>query len=544
MNIIKQAYKHLTPKERKIIILFTFIALASLFSLFLIFLKNSTKEVPKNGGEIKIGFVGQPTNINPVLIQNEIDNYLVRLLFSDLNTLSSNIEPEENGKVWRVRLKENIFWSDNKKITSDDVIFTLEKIKESQNNLAFYSFWKNILIQRSSELEVKFILDKPYSFFPEILNNFFVIPKHIFADIPIQNWRLSEYNLKPISNGPYILDKINIEKNGFISFALLKTNSYYPNQKPFISRIILQFYPNSQELLKNFNLGKVDVFPENNIKNLENIKRPYNFYNFLLSSYYAIFINQTQNLALKEINVRKAMSLAINKNEIVESIFKNNYLPISNPLPWFNLEPKDEYNPELANKILNDNGWELNSLGIREKKIGKDTIQLKFEMIVPDIESLKKTAQKIKNYWSQIGIETEINFIDPQSLALNNLKNRNYELILFGNTIYPPLDLYPFWYSGFIFWPGGNLALYNNSSADKLMEAIHKDANKKDLNQNLQNLLQIIHDDYPAIFLYSPSYFLITTKNIYGIEKFLISNQNELFKNIYQWYTKTKRVFK
>ena len=544
MSYFKTIYSHLTQKEKKLIFIFSIIALISLITLFLIIIKNKTIEVPKTGGNLKLGLVGQLVNTNPVLLQNEADANLVRLLFSNLSELSSNIEPEEDGKVWRVRLKENIFWSDSKKITSDDIIFTLEKIKESKNDLAFYSFWQNVLIQRSSELEIKFILDKPYSFFPEILDNFFIVPKHIFADIPLENWKLSEFNLKPVSNGPYKIKNLNIEKTGFISFADLETNFYYPDQKPFIPQITVKFYPNNESLIKDFNLGQVDAFVLNSPTNLSLIKRPYNSKDYPISNYYAVFINQSENLALKDINVRKAMSLSLNHEELVQNIFKNNVLPIYSPLPWFKNEPKDEYNPDLASKILEDNGWKLNADGIREKKIDKDTIQLKFNLILPDIDFLKRTAEELKKYWSKIGIQITISPSDPQFLALNNLKTRNYELILFGNIIYPKLDLYPFWHSKFVFWPGANLSLYNDTSSDDLMLQIQKDIKKENLDKNLTLLLENIHNNYPAIFLYSPNYILITNKNINGIETNLVSNSDEILKNIKSWYIKTKRVFK
>jgi peptide/nickel transport system substrate-binding protein len=543
ISFLKKIYLNLTSKEKKYLLVFTIFLLTSLFILSFIFLKKSTIEVPKTGGEIKIGIAGQPVNINPVLAKNNADKTLVTLLFTPLSNLADKIEPIEDSNLWRVRLKENIFWSDGKKITSDDIIFTILKIKEAKDDSPLYSFWKNIEVNRISELEVQFDLREKYSFFEEILNNFYFVPKHIFADLPVLNWHLSEYNLNPISNGSYKFDSISIEKNGFISGLLLKTNDYYLNQKPYIPQINIKFYPNEENLLKAFNTGGIDIFVLKDFKKISNLKRPYNLKTFLVSNYYAVFINQSQNLALKENAVRKAMSISINRDELINKIFNGYAISAFNPLPWFNENLKENTDINLASKILDDAGWKFNDSGIREKQIKNNTIQLNFKLTVPDIDFLVQTANFLKESWSKIGIKTDIIKVDPKKIILENIENRAYELILFGNAIYPKFNLYPFWHSAFIFSPGLNLSLYSNSSTDKLLLDLYQ---KPNINQNetISKILENINNDHSAIFLYGLKYLLISPKNIYGINEFLINDQEDIFINIKDWYLKTKRIFK
>ncbi|MGB9608856.1 MAG: ABC transporter substrate-binding protein, partial [Minisyncoccia bacterium] len=331
LSFFKKIYLNLTSVEKKLLLIFSLSLLISVFLLVFNFLKNSTIEVPKSGGEIKIGVVGQPENLNPILAKSNADKNLVKLLFAPLSKLADKIEPIPDSNLWRLRLKENIFWSDGKKITSDDIIFTILKIKEAQNESDFYSFWRGIEANRISELEVQFNLGEKYSFFKEVLDNFYIAPKHIFADLPILNWHLSEYNFKPISNGFYKLDSINIEKNGFISNALLKPNEFYLEQKPY-TQLNIKFYPDKENLLKAFNTGAIDVLALDDFENLNKIKRPYNLNLFPVSNYYAVFINQSQNLALKEIEVRKAMSLSINRDKLVSDVSNNYFAPVFGPL--------------------------------------------------------------------------------------------------------------------------------------------------------------------------------------------------------------------
>lgn len=545
ISFFKKIYSNLAFKEKQFFLIFLILFVVSFFILIFNFLNKSTINVPKNGGEIKIGIIGQPSNTNSVLAKNNPDKVLVNLLFSSLSKLSDKIEPIENNTAyWRVRLKEDIFWSNGKKITSDDVVFTISKIKEAEDKSPLFSFWRNIDVERFSELEVRFKLKENYSFFSEILNDFYIIPKHIFADLPVSNWNFSEYNLRPVSNGKYFLDKINILKNGFISDALLKINKYYIGDKPYIDQVNVRFYTNYENLIKAFNTGEIDAFTLTNFNLFNNInfKRPYNIYSFPILDYYAIFINQNQNLALKDLNVRKAMFMAINRSKLVKDVFNNYAIEVFNPLPWFN-QNQESFNDEEIIKILDDNGWKLNNSGIREKKIKDSVIQLSFKLLVPDVEFLNKTADILVDDLFKIGIKIEIIKINPDELLEKNIVNRDYELILFGNAVYPKFNLYPFWHSSFIFHPGLNLSLYNNKKVDDLLINFYQRINI-DQDKTINDVLEGIKNDYPAVFLYQPKYLLITSKNIYGIEEFLISNKEDIFKNINQWYLKTKRVFK
>lgn len=540
MNYFKKIYSTLTHKEKLWLLILAILIFISGVLLFIIFIKNATTTVPAHGGILKIGMVGQPVNINSVTQSSEVDKVLNRILFTPLNNLAQKIEPLENNQIWKLRLKENIFWSNNKKITSDDIIFTISKIKEAENSSVFYNFWQNVEVERTSELEVRFKLKEKYSFFPAILQDFFIAPKHIFADMPVLNWHLSEYNLKPVSNGPYKIESINIEPRGFISNIWLSPNQYYHLERPFISKINIIFYPNKEQLIKNFNSGQINLFISDEPKDVELIKIPHNIKIFPVSAYYAIFINQAQNLALKEKPVREALSLAINKKELIYKVFKNYALETSGFL--FDTDINEtKYDLELANKILDEAGWQINSSGIRQKQFQKTNIELNFELTIPDIDFLKNLSEQIKDNWWKIGVKLNISPIETKNLVENKIKNRNYQLIIFGNLIYPVYDFYPFWHSAFVFWPGLNLSLYNNNEVDKILEKIRTENYTK---EDIKNLATLISNDYPAIFLYSPTNILIFNNKIYGIKEELISYPNQIFKNISKWYLKTKRVFK
>src|SRR3972149_7918391 len=103
-----------------------FVVALSFFAVKLI--EQNTEMAMVFGGEYAEGVVGQPSFINPILAFSDVDRDLVELTFSDLNDLAESYKIDESGKVWRYRLKENLFWHDNEKITADDIIFSVQTV--------------------------------------------------------------------------------------------------------------------------------------------------------------------------------------------------------------------------------------------------------------------------------------------------------------------------------------------------------------------------------------------------------------------------------
>lgn len=113
---------------------------------------------------------------------------------------------------------------------------------------------------------------------------------------------------------------------------------------------------------------------------------------------------------------------------------------------------------------------------------------------------------------------------------------------IFGNSDSP--DLSSFWHSSERFYPGLNLALYENKTADSLIQSIRKTLNNTKRQADLASLQSLIVQDRPAIFLYSPHYLYITKNWLKGFNKKFISSASDRFENIGKWYVKTARVFK
>ena len=520
------------------------IALISGTVLILLFVAHNTKVVPASGGTYTEGVIGQPTFINPVLAESDVDKALVRLVFSNAADVATKIEPDKENRQWHLRIKEGLLWQDGQKVTSDDVIFTIQKIQDHNARSPLFSSWQGVTMQRLSELEVALTLTTPYAFLPNALRNLYIVPKHLFAQVPAANWRLSEYNLKPIGNGPYYFSGYEKNTDGFITTYTLKSNPTYHSGEPLIRTLLVHFSANAQGLIKDFNSGRTDGFLETGHTYDKDIKRPYQSTVFTMPRYYAVFLNQSKNNALSELPVRKALQEAINKSALVEALFGDGAHVTNGPLPASatgDTEPTS-FSLDDANATLEAAGWQMNGDGIREKSDKKTISALKFALIVPEISFLVDTATSLKNSWKQIGVSVDITVKPSSEIVRNTIKNRDYEMLLFGNILGSSLDPFSFWHSSERFYPGLNIALYNNKTVDTLIESLRQHGSQD--GTLFQDINRRIADDIPAIFLYSPSSFYLTTKAIKGMGSGTIFDPADRFANISHWYLNTSRVLK
>lgn len=493
---------------------------------------------PDAGGVYREGLVGQPVYINPVITNaNDIDRDIIALVFGSLEDLSQKISVSSNGTVWTVRLKENLSWHDGVKITSDDIIFTIKEIQNADTHSPLAPTWQGVSIERISELEFKLVTGVPYAFFEDNLKSLYVIPKHLFENIPSANWRLSNYNLEPVGSGPYKFLSYKKEKSGFISEYQLVKNEKYHKDIPYINNVTFSFFTNGEEAVSAFDLAKVDALSGLDSEETTRIKRSGKIVNINLPRYYAVFLNQGNSELLKNKNVRLALTYATPKKKIIDEIFKGYAALVNGPVPFEGSGSSSnlwEFNIELANKILDESSVPKGADGFRGE----------IKLVVPQIKFLTDTADILKSSWENIGIKTTLILLDPATVNNEVIKTRYYEALIFGNVFVKNPDLLSFWHSSERFYPGLNLSLYNNKTADKLLESIRRNFDKTSREKDISSLQSLIIQDIPAIFLYSPNYIYISSNKVSGLNTSLISSPAERFKSVEKWYVKTKRTLK
>jgi ABC-type transport system substrate-binding protein len=163
----------------------------------------------------------------------------------------------------------------------------------------------------------------------------------------------------------------------------------------------------------------------------------------------------------------------------------------------------------------------------------------------PSKPLLEKTALILKEQWEKIGVEIKINTVKERSIFLEEIvRARDYEMILFGNALGFSPDPFPFWHSSQVKDPGLNLSGYENEKADDLLKTARQSLDKDKRKKALEKFQDILIEDSPAVFLYSPDYLYLISNKIKNFSGEFVIDPSKRFSGIEKWYIETKRVWK
>ena len=154
---------------------------------------------------------------------------------------------------------------------------------------------------------------------------------------------------------------------------------------------------------------------------------------------------------------------------------------------------------------------------------------------------LARAAELIKKQWEKIGVKVELDEESATDIK-QSIKDRSYDVLIFGEILNLDPDQYSYWHSSQKKDPGLNLALYDNKNVDKIIEETRQILNPLERAKRYEDFEKLILEDAPVVFLYSPYYIYLPSKDIKGDNLSVLSIPSTRFDNISQWYINTKRV--
>jgi len=521
-------------------------------------------DVPMNGGYLKEGIVGSPRFVNPVLAVSDVDHDLNSLIYSGLMKVSSNNLPEvdladkyeisEDGLEYTFTLKDNIYFHDGTSITTDDIDFTISKIQDTSIKSPKRPGFYDVKIEKIDNKTIKFILKKPYSPFLENLT-IGILPKHLWNNLSSEQFFLSLYNVEPIGSGPYKISKMEtLKKNMLLIPTYYELTPFSKNSsgKPFIDKLIINFYGDEKTLIEAYNKGDIESINSISIENIPSIKKQKEseIKTSTLPRVFAIFFDENNSEILANKEVRRALNIVVDREKIVNDILGGYGETLYGPIPsgLLNNNPKEEIAPDLesAKDILTKEGWvKSTSTDTLVKKIDKNKkIELSISISTLNSPDLVKIAEYVKTDWEKLGVKVDIKQFEFGDLQQNIIRPRKFEALLYGEAIGRDMDFFAFWHSSQRNDPGLNISMYTNSKVDKLLE----DARKiQDINTREEKYIAFekeLKKDIPAVFLYSPSFIYITPNKIKGQEINTITMPFERFINISKWYIEINNLWK
>jgi peptide/nickel transport system substrate-binding protein len=525
---------------------------------FLIYAKThqTNSGLPDSGGELVEGLVGQPHYVNPVLAQaSSVDTDLSKLVFAQLLKFDKDLQmipdlaaalPDisSDQKVYTLRLKPNLKWTDGKPILADDIVFTINLIQNTDFESPLRTNWSRVKVEKVDDLTVKITLREVSASF---ITNFTlaILPKHVWENATPDSFRLSDSNLRPVGSGPFNIREIKKTADGTIKSITFKANDSYYAGRPYINNLVFKFYSDFDGLISAYQAKEISSlgYVPFDKKTFIEASPKYNQYTINMPQYQAAFFNLQKSSIAQDKAVRQALWLATDRNQIINDVYlgfaKPAYGPVIEGNLGYNAELKENAHTSLdeAGGILDKAGWMMNpDTHVREK----NKKPLEFSLATNNFVLNIKVAQILQNEWTKVGANVHLVIVSSSELEQQYIKPRNFDILLFSENTGADPDPFPFWHSSQSRDPGLNLSGFSNADADKLLTAARQTNDANVRAQDYQQFQNIISDQIPAIFLDSAVYVYNTPKKIQGIDLDTIIHPSERFLDIKNWYIETK----
>ncbi|MDR0450890.1 MAG: peptide ABC transporter substrate-binding protein [Treponema sp.] len=297
-----------------------------------------------------------------------------RLMF--FNPILGELEPEiatgyewsDNYMTLTFTIRDNNTWHDGRPVSAEDVAFTYNVLKQYPVTDRF-SLWNKISSVTAQGNKVVFTLSQSFTSLPFYTNDIVIVPKHIWEPVP----NIAEFlNPNPVGSGPFTWGTYNTGTD-----IQLKANKNYWRGAPKVDNLIIRMYNNAP----NCTLGllRQDVHATLGTIAMANLPEILSRPNAKLQKYagfsnYQVVLN-LENELLADVNVRKAMTLAINTNDLIIRGEYNGVFPTSSGwLPaifgeLLSAEARKDhvYDPAEAMRILEAAGYTKGSDGIYQK---------------------------------------------------------------------------------------------------------------------------------------------------------------------------------
>ena len=504
---------------------------------------------------LTIGVSTYPPNLNPLIDATGAKSYvlgmtnrpltaydaqwqLVCMLCTELPTLENGkavLEDRADGKrgiAITYTLKPGLKWGDGAPVTTRDAKFTWEIGRNPKSGAINGEEFRRIT-------DVTVVDDRTFTLHVDRVEfnynavDLELVPEHLerarFED-PAQYRVRTRFESEPTNpglyDGPYRIAEVS---QG--SHIVLERNPFWPGKPPAFRRIVVRAIENSAALESNLLSGSVDYVPGEGGLSLDQAialeKRVGARFDFIYkpSNYYSHIDLNLDNAILKDVRVRRALLMAIDRNGINQQLFSGKQPPADsfvNSLDWV-FDPHGvnyPYDPAGAAKLLDEAGWTLRD-GVRRSADGKP---LSLELTgATGNRTAELVEQVMQSDWRKAGITVTIRNLAARVL-FDNLTHRRFTgMAIFAWSSAPENVPRTILHSSQIpseanSWEGQNYTGYQDPETDKLLDAIETELDREKRRTMWYALQRRYAEALPVLPLYYRSIPFIKPKWLGGIE--------------------------
>ena len=497
---------------------------------------------PAFGDVLMLSSIGDASTLIPMLASDSASHEVAGFIFNGLvkydkdynvvGDLARSWDIENDGKLLRFHLRNDVLWHDGVKFTAKDVMFTYKLIIDPKTPTAYAEMYKLVKKARiMDEYTFEAEYDKPLA--PALLSwgSLNILPEHLLKGVDISK---TQFARAPVGTGPFT----------FVSWQtgqkiLLKANEKYFDGMPYFLGIDYRIIPDQNTEFLELKAGSLDMIGLTPLQYLRQTNDPdfnkrFNKYKFLADGYTFLGFNLKKK-PFDDIRVRLAISYAIDKEELIKGVLDGLGDVASGPYKpgtkWYDDKvTKYPYNPDKARELLMQAGYlDRNGDGVVEK----DGHDLTISVITNQGNPLReKTAQIIQQRLKQVGIAMKIRIIEWTVFLKQYVDKGNFDAVILGWTISRDPDLYNVWHSSQAVKGGLNFVGYKDPDVDRLLVDGRQTYDEAKRKQCYDRFQEILAEQQPYVFLYVPYSLPAVSSRIKGI----VPAPAGITYNIEKWY--------
>ncbi|WP_263834005.1 peptide-binding protein [Sulfurospirillum oryzae] len=468
---------------------------------------------------LHLAISANPSRLNPILSTDTTSADVTKWLFNALVTYDkdANIISELAQSYHFVddttlifELKKDVTWSDGVPFSAKDVLFTYETITSPKIFTPYASGFMHILhVKMLDEFTVEVKYKYPYFKALEVWM-MEILPEHLLKNET--DLMTSKFNQNPVGTGSYTLEQFNISKD-----ISLDANPSYFIHKPNLEKIIFHYLPDKSAeflMLKSKKLDVGTLTPLQLERQIdEDFRKHYTVYEDIAHVFSYMGFN-LKSEKFKDSRVREALSLAIDRQELVDILYFGHGKVCTGPfLPGtgaFN-ETIKAPKPDIAKAkaLLKEAGYD-------------DAHPFVFELSTSANGTGSYSAQILQHQLKKAGVVMKLRIMEWQAFLNTVITPRNFEAVLMGWSLGLKPDAYSIWHSESMRKGGFNFIGYENAEVDKLIKEAEKVVDQEKFDALYREIFAKIVADNPYLFLVIPSSITVVNKKITPVSTSII----------------------
>lgn len=516
---------------------------------------------PVKGGVYTEALIGSPQRFNPLLdTYNAVDRDVDALVYSGLVRFDSRGVPypemaeswgiSQDGMTYNFALRPGIIWHDGEPLTAQDVLFTIEMLREGDGLVPadLTAFWQKVEVNTFDDLTLQFILPEPFSPFLDYLT-FGILPQHLLGDRSFAEMVEDDYNLNPVGTGPYRFERVLVE-NGQISGVMLSANESYYKRPPFIEQIVMRYYPDAAAALAAYRLGVVQGIGLISPDILESALAEPDLALYAMRkpelSMIVFNLNNPEVEFLQDAAVRRALLLGLNRQWMINTILNGQAIIADGPIlpdtwAYYDRTPRVEFDRDAAINLFRQEDYLVS--GEENPVRAKEDTELRFELLYPDTELHTRLAESIQANWAELNVVVTITPVPYEELVNVYLQDRIFQAALIDLNLSrtPDPDPYPFWDQAMA-TGGQNYSQWDHRIASEYIQQARVVTDLGERERLYRNFQVIFADELPALPLYYPVYNYGVDYSVQGVSVGPLYDSSDRFNTIANWFLMARRT--